>query len=313
MSECEKYIIEIAEEVSSATGGSLKIPTTRWITRPDGKDSIADATFAFVIDGKSFSNGIVLLVSNEQYPNMVGEGVARARSIRSILAPKTRDHILVPLYEGKYGSQTFAAFQRLTPATGNRIFGILQKRMNASEIVSWSASLADQTQNYLLESFDAHFVDPLNFLVNDPLATPRVREIAKNCQNSITKSHRGRLWACVEHGDFWIGNVLFDRNITPLLFGKPQNFYVIDWGGSSNIGYPIIDVIRFLRSIYKPNQAKRLLDQYKSDLKICHSHVLIYVMLGLGRLGENLNQFPRSRFNALCESTLDFLEAMEKE
>ena len=309
--EFDESILEIAETISSSLGETLDISSLRWIPRPDGKEQIADSTLALMIDGKAASDDIVLLLSNERFPNVVHEDLARAKAVANLVDTNVGKHVAKPVYEGTFGSQTFAAFSRLSPISENRLMRLSQKHFAAPRIVSWSASLASQTQTRHDDSaaYKSYFIDPLEWINSDTQTPLRLRDFASFCLEELSKSKKD-LWTTVEHGDFWIGNALFERGLISQLGFTPHRFTVVDWRGSRDDGYPCADVIRLIASIYKTGSKRSdmLLRQYQNQLNLSNFDVALYATLSLGRLSKNLDHFPRDRFNVLCEKTFDFLQ-----
>lgn len=99
----------------------------------------------------------------------------------------------------------------------------------------------------------------------------------------------------------------FIPDLNPLL----GEFSVIDWRGSRTNGYPCVDLARFCSSIYRNGSSKtdNLISSYIGGLGISKFEMSIYCLLSIGRLGANLDQFPKERFNSLCERLFEFLQA----
>ncbi len=77
-SEIEGYIRQIAENVSRELGDTLDVSTLRWIRPPDG-GKLVDSTLPFFVDGRNARDNIVLLVSNQAFPDAVAEDMERFR------------------------------------------------------------------------------------------------------------------------------------------------------------------------------------------------------------------------------------------
>lgn len=310
----DDYILDIAKEVSDALGDTLDLSTIRWVSEPSSKGPVSDATLAFLIDSSAGAKDVALLVSNPHFPKTVGEDTTKAALIRSSLDENARNHVATPIYQGEFKGQSFAAFERYSPASSRRVVRYLQKRAVVPEIVSWSISVAKQTQNRNLEQFDERFVAPLEWLANDEASTSKTRHNALKSLEYISSSQQDRVWTSAEHGDFWLGNILFDGSKSTRILGVSKAFKIIDWRGSKLDGYPCADVLRLLKSTFKPGSgtARNLFERYQADLGISDSEATIYTLLSLAELGRNLDQFPRANFNALCDETIQFLEAMGK-
>ena len=314
-SEIDEYFLDIAGNVSLNLGNTLDLSTIRLVTPPAGKKLLEDSTHAFLIDGREASDDIVLLVSRKNFPEAVEADLARANSVRAQVDADVQSHISSPLFQGIYGTQTYAAFRRLEEISSSRIVRFVQKNIALPRVVAWSASLARQTKRHHLDDpdYDSLFVKPLEYLVSDSDCPRRLREFADQRLDDLTRV-KADLWTVVEHGDFGIGNVLFERGKVTNVLTSSRNFIVIDWRGSRDDGYPCIDIIRLLSSVFRGGSRRPvvLLDRYQKQLDISDVDCVTYSALSFGRLLQNLDQFPRENFDRLCERTFDFFEASGK-
>ena len=242
----EAYIIEMVEQSSQALGGTLDVSSTRWINPPAGKDQVKDAGMAFYIDGNRRVDDAVLLVSNPNFGHTVSADVECARQVAIQVDQKVGKHISRPIYEGRFGNQTYAIFSRLSPISGNKIVRRLQKPAIVRKVAPWLASLADQTrqENHDALDHDRLFVKPLIDLSRDEDISGNIRDFAKEILVHVEKD-KPNLFTIVQHGDFWIGNVFFERRIFENINPVIGDFSVIDWRGMRLDGYPCVDLVRF--------------------------------------------------------------------
>ncbi len=307
----ERALLEITEIVSLELGGALDVSSMRRIVRPNDEEPLGDSTFALLVDGKSAADNIVLLVSNAEYSNTVSVDLARASSVAKLVDSDVGGHIVKPLLSGAYEGQAYAAFSRLHLMSENRFLRFYEKNIAAPKIISWCTSLAKQTQKRLNSDqyYNTRFIEPLEWLRSDSECPAQIQNLAHMCLEDVTNSKRD-LWTSVEHGDLWIGNILFEYRSRFFPSIHPDKFHVIDWRGSKDDGYPCIDAIRFLLSIYKfdnPHSIS-LFRSYTEKLCISNFEVSIYSMLSLGCLSRNLDLFPREHFYGLCEMIYEFLQ-----
>lgn len=308
----DAYVVEIAGEVSRALGDSLVLPSTRWISQPPGVGAVKDATLALYVDGKQTAQDIVLLISNPAFPDAVGDDVAQAREIAAQAGPDVARHIISPLCTGRFGPQSWAAFTRFSPVSTNRGVRLVQKTGVARRILPWLVGLAQDTRSHKAEplAYEACFVAPLATLAEDADLPCDLRRVAQACRDRVL-TQRPPLFTVAQHGDFWIGNIMFQRRPWPDLNPCLGDFHIIDWRGARPDGYPCTDATRFFSSLYKRNSSKSgaYLRQYQAQLEISDFDMTVYSLLGLGQLGQALDQFPKENYCLLCEETFSFLKA----
>lgn len=307
----EKDVSVIAREVSRELDNALDLSTTRHIPQADHKEMLADSSLALQIDGKTSADDIVLLIASPAFPTTVKEDAKAAQIVADRVSDRLSKHISKPLYQGDFDGQTFAAFGKLAPISENRVLRAVQKQVMAPRIVAWLAEMASETKHVPMGAQDAYFREPLRALMSDQAVPKKLRDLAECLLKTYTQSPRDDLWVAVEHGDFWIGNVLFDRNSLFADTSETPGFTVIDWRGSYLDGYAGIDVTRFLISLFSPKSltAKRLMNSYQTALGLSNTDMVLYCTLSLGRLLINLDQLPMRKFNAMSLQTLEFLEA----
>lgn len=308
----EEYVQDIAVEVSRTLGDVLEVASTRWIRRPIGKEAVKDATLAFYVDGKRRTDDIVILISNASFPSVVQDDVSLAREIGMRVSQSVGSHIVAPLVEGKFGKQTYAAFSRLSPLSDFRFVRAFQKHRAAKEILPWIVELAKETKTYPNSSKDleCYFIRPLVTLRDDSALSVAVRDRAIEYLD-LVRSGVVKLFTSAQHGDFWIGNVFFERRVLSSINPALGDFTVIDWRGARLDGYPCLDWMRLCSSLFKTGAScnDRLISAYCSGIGVSALEFQMYCFLGLGKLGEELDQFPKERYVAMCDSALTFLEA----
>ena len=310
MAVLEAYLYDIAEQVSETIGGCLDVSTARWIPRPPDHQAVSDATLALYIDGKRARDDVVLLISSPSFPDTVGEDVVQAQSVAARLGPSVARHIVSPLCEGRAGRQSWAAFSRLSALSAYRMPRLFQKQAAAREILPWLSALAHNTKDHKADpsDYDACFIRPLEHLASRADLSSALRRFVDGCHKTVLKD-RPDLFTVAEHGDFWIGNILFERRGLSRFDPRPGDFRVIDWRGARLEGYPCTDAIRFTASLRSKGFSRSdcFLHKYLKCLKISGSEMDVYCLASLGRLGEDLDQFPQGRYRQMCEVTFAFL------
>ncbi len=302
-----KDVLAIAGEVSEALGEVLNVSSARPIGTPVGKAELEDASLAFYVDGKRRTDDIVLLLSSPQHPGTVAEDAALARSVASRTSPDVAQHIAVPLYEGSRQGRAFAAFSRLSPLSARRLPLLWQKRMASARVVPWLVDLAGQTRESPA-GYERHFMQPLRLLCEDRGLPGEVRRAAGRYLD-FAGTFRPDLFTVTQHGDFWIGNILFRRRVWQDFNPSVGDFTVIDWRGARSDGYPCVDLVSFAQSISRPGSllGRRMVRRYQDGLNLTGAETALYCYLGLGKLAADLDRFPKELFVGLCSRVQDFV------
>ena len=308
----EPYVGEVVDTVSMELDNSLAPSSTRWVSRPVGKDKISDATLALYVDGKAGQDDVVILISNPVFPDVVQEDIEKAKDVIHLVDPAVHRHIVQPLASGRHGTQSYAAFRRLEPLSQNRVLRYFQKRRVSPGIVRWLSDLAVQTKQIRTapDEISKFFMGPLNSIAADDDMSSEIKAFCQNCLTDLSGSGRV-LFTTVEHGDFWLGNIFFERSRIPALGPAHDAFFVIDWRGSRIDGYPCLDLARYCLSTFggNPRQSARLLDDYRHALGLAPFEMGLYCMVALGRLGMNLDKFPKDRYCSLADRIFRLLRA----
>lgn len=300
---------EIATSVSSDLGGILDTSSLRWMRDPTDH-MVPDAVMALQIDGTSGRDNAVLLVSNAQFPDALADAVARAETLTQTLDARTAAKVHLPLARGTHQGQSYGLFARLTPMSNNKLMRQAQKTIAAPRIAHWLLDVARQTRQNVQDeaSKDALFRAPLTYMAQDSDLPDPVTAAAQSWLERLDQPDTP-LFTTAEHGDFWIGNVLFDPTLLP---GVTSGFRVIDWGGMRMKGYAGIDLLRYCNSCFRPGarQTQSLLTSYMEGLGIAGPVGSLYPIAAMGQLGLNLDQFPKPRYLELVDRVFDTLHRL---
>lgn len=307
----EDYIIEIARQASSGLGGTLNLSSLCQIGGARGKGWVTDAGLAFYIDGHRRADDAVLLVASPSFGHTVATNVAAARRAAGQVDEAVGRHIARPIYEGQRGAQSFAVFSRLSPVSDTKIIRYLQRSGVTARVTPWLIQLAQQTRRMAQDAadYDRLFIAPLIGLSDDADVAQPIRDFAKSLAAQVQKD-RPDLFTVMQHDDFWVGNIMFERRRYEALNPALGDFAVIDWRGVRLDGYPGLDLSRYCRSIYSPGDARTraIMRDYGAALGVSSREMSLYLMLALGRLGAELDQFPKQRYASMCDKVFRLLQ-----
>lgn len=308
--DAKECISAISQTASQHLNLVVKPETAVWINGPSLGHSVADSTLVFSISGARSSGDFVVLLSNDDFPDAVKEAVGNARGIAGELPPDLAMHVLTPLCADEWDGKSFAVYRRLYSFSENRLIAKLQKQTYGDRIYSWLARVARETSQVVAgeDQKKMRYLDPLEYLVQEPKLSGEIAGAAASIRSAVEADE----WTpvtVVEHGDFWLGNVLLPKYW--LFDSRRDRFAIIDWGGAKRTGYPFIDLIRYFRATSN-NLAvlERRLTQYCGVSNLPYAHVSRYVYSALGAIGMNRNQFPLDRYISLVEDCTGALNSL---
>lgn len=307
--EIEEHIIGIVEACSSRLGSVLEIGSIRPLGSPSFKARVVDATQAFVVDGASRKDDCVLILSNPQFPEMVDQAVTKARDAQVQLGPQLGPVVCTPLITGRWGRQSYAVYSRLEGFSANKYLRRLQIISSEKRVFDWLANVFHYTSKECIQEEDKYqyFLKPLQTLSFDETLSGVVRDSATALECELAHG-KARTFKCLQHGDFWFGNVLFSRGPVGVLSPVHRDFQVIDWGGSRLNGYPGIDALRFAISAFgQGTTASRKARIFVQSVGLSNVEFSLSCFGALGWLASNLNEFPKERFNKMASSIAIFL------
>ena len=310
MIDYPEYIIDVVESAATRAGKEYDLKSLRWLNPTETTTAVPDHTYVMQIDGVRSADDAVLIISNENYPNVVAAAAAQIGAIDERLSPETRKRILKPLLVDQYGKQSFALYPVLEPFATNKLIGKLQKQLLQDDICRWLANLAKETKKACNEAEErnARFSKPFQFLTEQE-ALPSDVKTASGAFGKSAEMGTHEIFNVVQHGDFWLGNIMLDRGTLPYTGILSRNFHVIDWGGSNLDGYPFGDLVRFIMSTRRHSFAPAdLIEAYAEISDVPANDIAFYCLAEMGALGLNLDNFPYDRYIKLVTSTFGWLK-----
>lgn len=305
----EGGIIEIVESCAVRQGGAVNPSTLRLIGDPDLNGRVADATQAFMVDGYSRRDDVVLILSNPKFPDMVDQAVSNAVAAKAALGPVLGRTVCTPLATGRWGDRSYALYQRLEGFSGNGYLRGLQMLSAGPRIFDWlsAAYWVTRTECWAGKERERDFLVPLQRLAEDGDLDDMVRLSAARLEGLVRRDEV-RTETCLQHGDFWFGNVMFYRAPIGALSQMYLEFQVIDWGGSRLRGYPGIDALRFALSGFGDGVlAAERVRLFTKSIGFSKAEFSVSCFCGLGWLAGHLNEFPKENFNGMARNLAGFL------
>lgn len=304
---------EIADYSASKLQGRINAGTLRSLIKPTTEARVADATNTYYIDGLTRSDDCVLLVSPPDFPDIVGASAKAALAARALLDGDLGTRVCAPILVDHWQGQSFAIYPRLHAFSQNRMLLHGQKRRAAAAILRWLSDVIEATavEQTLAAEIEARFVRPLQQLIHDNDIPAAVRASARLSLAAV-EAGRVRTFTCLQHGDFWFGNIMFDRSSVPGIAPFVQRFKVIDWGSSRTDGYPGIDLVRFLLSAFGPGaHSVHCLERQCNSARSSLADMAVACLCALGRLGIELDEFPKRNFVGMVGEIHGFLEGAQ--
>jgi hypothetical protein len=303
-------IAEIAAVSAQHLQGRLDPTTLRPVIKPNTEPRVADATSAYYIDGTSPEDDSVLIVSAPAFPDTVEHSVMTAVQARTLLGTDLGSTVCVPVLADRWQGRSFAVYPRLDGFSMNRLVQRVQKHRAAPAIVRWLSATFCQSavERTGAAELDRRILAPLQNLIDDPDIPEGIRATALAAVKAV-QAGRARTVTCLQHGDFWFGNIMFERGTGAGMAPFLKRIRVIDWGSSKLDGHPGIDAARFLLSTFGTGSTSaRHFANYCKGSKLTPADVAVGCLCALGQLAVELNEFPKRNFVAMVVGVHDFLD-----
>ena len=115
----------------------------------------------------------------------------------------------------------------------------------------------------------------------------------------------------IQHSDFWYGNILLINAVTNSASNE-FGFYIIDWGGALLDGAPVFDLVRYCMSMgVSKKRARNEFLKYALAIEIVPRELAYYLVIALGKIGMNLEQFPEKRYVEMSAQAVAYLTSLE--
>lgn len=291
------YIVGIA---SRELGVDFKTASLAWISQP--RDAgVADAPTIFRISAARSEDDAVFIVSNERFPEFVANAVECARTVRDRVQQSAGGRVLLPKMVGRHGDRSFAVYRRLYPVSENRWLSKAQRILIEPGVCAWLRDVAVASRTVPdAGQFESAFVRPLTFVAAEAAFSGALRGAAETALRSLERGTVAPV-TTVQHGDFWIGNILLNR-VLPLP-RSGSRFFVIDWGSANLQGYPFVDLVRYIGSTSSNRQKlRRRVEEYRRQCGFEREALSTSICASIGWIGRHRNEFPLEQYIASSEA-----------
>jgi hypothetical protein len=309
--DSDEDVINIVEYVNAANGQRFARTGIKALPRGNAIETAKDSPGIYFVPGLLAADDAILKFSNEHFPDYIEEESDKSRFARRALSRDLAEVIPDPIFEGRFLGRSYALWPKYRAISGQRIVGAVQKRLLYDNLFRWLRGIAEVSinRNPSASATNLRCRIPLEQFRTNKNLSPFTRSLADRALQQF-ESGNWRPVNVLQHSDFWLGNILLPRHLQRC----PNNnfkFFVIDWAGSLIDGSPGLDLVRLCMSakVALPRTRTELLN-YSRSIQIDYETLVFEVIVGLGRIGLSLNEFPKERYEALCESTVDFLRVV---
>jgi hypothetical protein len=251
-----------------------------------------------------------IVASPTRFPDFLTGVAQRTIAALDAVGPSLGRRICAPLHWGSIGGRSYIVYNDLALVSSHRIGVQVQKYWSSPSILGWLARTQSVTAQDVtgVADMERHFLEPLRRLESDMEMSAGVTGAARACRRLLAEG-RARAMVCLEHGDFWLGNIMFDTARGKVGSAVTSDFRVIDWGGSKLEGYAGIDAVRFVLSAFGTGRRSALvLRAYGRALGLSREELVLHVYSALGYPIGAATEFPKERMNALTERVHRFLD-----
>jgi hypothetical protein len=230
MSADQKFL-EVGELAASRLDFRLRVRSLRHHAKSGVAPRLADTTTVLMIDGEHRHDDCVIILSPEAFPEAVRKVADQANKARTAVGQRLGERIHAPLICDNWEGRSFAVYRRLDPVSENRFMRRAQMLSCTPKIIDWLAEVmkASVVNTVSEGDLDQLLIQPLTALASDDELSFGLKSTAQRlCE--MSSAGKTRVVTCLQHGDFWEGNIMFRRSLTSSF---NPTFRVIDWAGSS--------------------------------------------------------------------------------
>lgn len=250
---------EIIEDFASSLGlAGLSERPWYFITGKAGPNAV----IKIVISPGRSTRGYVLTVARHADTRVIQHEVDVLKHLRQALPTQIADSIPDVLLHSRCAGTEYFAVPFYESCGHWRIVRRLARNRRLRWIERWLTGLASATlqQGLAPEWLEAEYGETLSRIQADPCIAGNVRRGVSESFETVYKN-AGRIPSVCCHGDFWVGNILWQRG--------SRNAVILDWGAARWPGLPAVDLCRYaLSNIRSANQITELLTRYCDSISL---------------------------------------------
>jgi len=263
--------------------------------------SVVDDTTKVLILNENKEAIAVLICAYIKFGDLPKKAVLNSSEIKLKLNGEVSDVVISPLCYGEKAGVYYSLWQYYSPFSSNKAIKYIQKNKLKSQIFSWLLSASEQSKvKASEEEVREKFIKPLELLYeNNSIRAEIKHEIGGQIKK--IKNKKWQPFFCIEHNDFWLGNILINKK-------NSYGISVIDWAGANSKGFAIYDLIRISLSMkvsnaFFLNQLSLICEVLECDIENSKG----YLLSSFANLAMNLGDFPEERFVCLLDASCEYL------
>lgn len=259
---------------------------------------LADSPLRMIGCDSSGQPRAFILISSREAPGYIARTVERAERAAKSLPAQLASAVLLPHTTGDIEGRTFAIFPYARPFSESKVIRKSQTMFVRGSIFRWLHDAVSATLTQCESGDDLDEVKAaLQCIECDGELSRRLRCCAAEAARSI-ESGTWRPCFTLVHNDFCIDNVLRGGVVA-----GGHRFAVIDWAGATTRGYPVYDLVRMCRSLgLGVGSIRRQMQRHADAIGYGFLECSYSLCASLGRIGGDLEHFPRNRYVQLVES-----------
>ena len=268
--------------------------------------NLEDEASRSVIQDDKGKKVALLACSNRLYPDYMLKTTELTLAVREKLTVNVANIVIEPLFNGSYDGLSFVLWPWCR-SFGDQLYQKLILRiMIRPNILVWLRHVMMITKVSMGQEEREQIIHYLYYVMENEDFAPALREWAREAHQGL----RDKSWNpfyCLSHGDLWPGNIMFP-NTGFISAIKRNQFIIIDWAGANLKGVPYSDLIYFcMTSSTSGTTFRKTMRKYSRFLDDNFNNYKFYLVVSLGFLGLNLNQFPYERLIELSNLLYNYL------
>jgi Phosphotransferase enzyme family len=246
-----------------------------------------DSSAAYFVSTRTSRS--VLLVSPGTFPGVVQSDVDKAAQFKHALGPHGYP-VIEPIYSGMGQGVSYALLPFHNPLSRHRLL----KRWHVSRVtppvLRWLRDITLHAQTDAEGEIYRRNLAALRSLTSLGSAA----EALLGAAETALPMPDFRPVHVPMHGDLWLGNILRGD--------QSRRFTIIDWGGSSLVGFPLFDLLRFaVSSGLSRTRLRGEIERHQSILACRREHLPAYLAVALGHYALCRGEFPLERLRDMTE------------